>query len=128
MSSVVADTHTILWYLADDPDLSQRAGDTLDGACAAGDGILVPTICIVEAVYLVEKRRISPEGLERLIGMLLDEDTPVHPVALTIRIAEELRNIPRKAVPDLPDRVIALGLPLVTRDDKIRAFGIETIW
>jgi predicted nucleic acid-binding protein len=36
-------------------------------------------------------------------------------------------------VPDLPDRVVAgtavaLGLPLVSRDGKIRASGIETVW
>jgi predicted nucleic acid-binding protein len=44
-----------------------------------------------------------------------------------------LERIPRDAVPDLPDRVIsatalALGLPLVTRDARIREAGIETIW
>jgi predicted nucleic acid-binding protein len=39
----------------------------------------------------------------------------------------------RSAVPDLPDRVIAatalrLNLPLVTRDSKIQAAGITTVW
>jgi len=42
-------------------------------------------------------------------------------------------EIPRSSVPDLPNRVIvatalALGLPLVIRDGKIRVSGIETIW
>ena len=39
----------------------------------------------------------------------------------------------RAQVPDMPDRIIAatalsLGLPLVTRDGRIRDSGIRTIW
>ena len=52
---------------------------------------------------------------------------------LTVGVAFALAQIPRNEVPDLPDRVIAatallLGLALVTRDGKIRASHIETIW
>ena len=48
-------------------------------------------------------------------------------------ISTSLRQIPRAAVPDMPDRIIAatalaLELPLVTRDGKIRASNVETIW
>jgi predicted nucleic acid-binding protein len=48
-------------------------------------------------------------------------------------VADALARIPRDQVPDLPDRVIAaaalaLGLPLVTRDAKIRSSAIQTIW
>ncbi|MBI3665402.1 MAG: hypothetical protein HY236_04130 [Acidobacteria bacterium] len=42
-------------------------------------------------------------------------------------------QIPGGVIPDLPDRVIAatairLNLPLVTRDGRIQAASIETIW
>jgi predicted nucleic acid-binding protein len=52
---------------------------------------------------------------------------------LTEVVAESLELVPRKDVPDMPDRIIAatalhLGLPLVTRDGKIRAVNITTIW
>ncbi len=52
---------------------------------------------------------------------------------LTVDIAFRLKEIARTAVPDLPDRVIAatalvLGFPLVTRDGRIRASNVETIW
>ena len=51
---------------------------------------------------------------------------------VTVDIAKTVRKSPRTSVADKPDRVIAatalaLGLPLVTRDGKIRASGIETI-
>jgi predicted nucleic acid-binding protein len=48
-------------------------------------------------------------------------------------IAEAVAQIPLTMVPDMPDRIIAatalfLKLPLVTRDHKIQAAEIETIW
>jgi predicted nucleic acid-binding protein len=44
-----------------------------------------------------------------------------------------MRTISRAQVPDLPDRVIAatavrLGVPLISRDGKIQASGVTTIW
>jgi predicted nucleic acid-binding protein len=52
---------------------------------------------------------------------------------LTAEIAFRLSEIPLNSVPDLPDRVVAaialaMALLLVTRDGKIRASGIKTIW
>lgn len=54
-------------------------------------------------------------------------------VPLDSEVASSLRKIPRDAVPDMPDRIIAatalhLGLPLITRDRRIQSAGIETIW
>ena len=52
-----------------------------------------------------------------------------HPMTLT----DALELVSRNEVPDLPDRIIsatavALRVPLVSRDGKIRASQIETIW
>ena len=133
MSSVVSDTHTILWYLAADPRLSIRAKQAMEKAAEGGDPILLPTICIVEATYLVEKNRIPAQDLARLVQAVGTPGSSVQPVPLTTEIAVALKKIPRNSVPDMPDRIIAatalaLGLPLVTRDGKIRASGIDTIW
>jgi predicted nucleic acid-binding protein len=61
------------------------------------------------------------------------EDGALVAQPLTMDVAVALSRIPRDQVPDMPDRVIAatalaLGLPLVTRDGRIRASGVETIW
>jgi predicted nucleic acid-binding protein len=41
--------------------------------------------------------------------------------------------INRDSIPDMPDRIIAatalhLGVPLISRDAKIRASNIATVW
>jgi hypothetical protein len=49
-------------------------------------------------------------------------------------VARALAKIPRLTVPEMGDRIIAatalyLGLPLVTKDHKIRELSvIQTIW
>jgi uncharacterized protein with HEPN domain len=63
-------------------------------------------------------------------------ERPLHFVYSRIsrpRSGDALARIPRDQVPDLPDLVIAgtalaLGLPLVTRDGKIRSSDIQAIW
>jgi len=39
MPAVVADTHSAIWYLANDPKLPATTAKALDGASAAGDPI-----------------------------------------------------------------------------------------
>jgi PIN domain nuclease of toxin-antitoxin system len=48
-------------------------------------------------------------------------------------VADALEFVDRNQVPDLPDRVmsataIALRVPLVSRDSKIRTSVVQTIW
>jgi PIN domain nuclease of toxin-antitoxin system len=54
-------------------------------------------------------------------------------VSLTLDIAETLRGIPRAHIPDMPDRMIAatavaLGVSLVSRDQRIQSSAVPTIW
>jgi PIN domain nuclease of toxin-antitoxin system len=131
MSGVVSDTHAQLWYLANDARLSRNAGEAFESSIQDGK-IYVPSICVVEAAYLVEKGRISEAHWVQIVR-IVEEDSPFEPVELTIQIAKAIRLVSRTSVPDLPDRVIAatavaLNLPLVARDAHIRALPIQTIW
>lgn len=129
MKVVAADTHAALWFLGNDRRLSAAAGKALDGA----DRILLPSICLVEIIYLVEKGRLHPAVLPRILTEL---DNPVTTLALApldLGVVLALQDISRLDVPDLPDRVIAATarhycVPLVTRDREIVASGIETVW
>jgi predicted nucleic acid-binding protein len=48
-------------------------------------------------------------------------------------VVDAVARVDRDSVPDMPDRIIAatafhLGLPLVTKNKKVRAAELETIW
>ena len=54
-------------------------------------------------------------------------------VPLDLAVVLAMGEISRDVVPEMPDRIIAataryLSLPLVTRDLKIQAADIDTIW
>jgi PIN domain nuclease of toxin-antitoxin system len=126
---VAADTHAVLWYLADDRRLSAQAGRTFDGA----DRILVPSICLVEIVYLIEKARLHPAVLPRLLAHFDEPNAILALAPLDLGVVLALQDISRADVPDLPDRVIAATarhycIRLVTRDRMIRASGVDTVW
>ena len=133
MAAVVADTHSILWYLAGDPKLSRRAVEALDAATEGGYPIYVPAICLVELVYLVEKKRLPAIARERLLEALDDPDRPPRLVPLDRAVVDAVEIVNRNDVPDMPDRIVAatalaLQLPLVSRDARIRASQVQTIW
>jgi PIN domain nuclease of toxin-antitoxin system len=133
MAAVAVDTHTILWYLTSDPRLSSRAVGALDQATSEGELIHVPSVCIVEITYLIEKGKLPVYARESLMMALDDPTTPCQLAPLDRGVAATLQLVSRAEVPDLPDRIISatalsLGVPLVTRDGKIRASQVPTIW
>ena len=133
IAGVVVDTHTIVWYLSDDPQLSATAGNALDSATAAGEIIHVPSICLVELTYVIEKRRLPASARHELLHALDDPSNPCSLVPLDRLVADALERVPRSEVPDLPDRIIAATAiasqaPLVSRDGRIRASRVQTIW
>ena len=128
MPAVAVDTHAIVWYLDNDPRLFSAGAEALDRATAAGE-----VVCLVELTYLIEKGRIPKVARERLVVALDDPATPRRLAPLDRSVADAMERVSRSQVPDLPDRVVyatalALGVPLVSRDGKIRASQIRTIW
>jgi len=133
MPAVVVDTHARLWYVYRSPRLSYRALAAIDEALSSGDGAYVSTISLVEMTYLVEKGTQPPEALRRIEAKLEDEAAGMKEVPVDLRISRALPRIPRASVPDMPDRIIAatalhLGLPLVTRDQRLQGTLVRTIW
>ena len=107
MPDCVTDTHALIWYLEASPRLSETAKQIFE-ACDRGQVIIyVPTICLVEMIYLAEKGRIPAPLVEQFIHALLQGETGLVPMSLTEEVAIALPRIPRAQVPDLPDRIIA---------------------
>ena len=134
MSAVVADIHTIIWYLRSPEKLSINAVTSLDNALNNGESIFISAISLVEMNYLVEKNRIPASSLEQLLQLIDDPLVNLFVVPLDTPVAKAFTQISRDIVPEMGDRIIAatslyLGLSLVTKDHKIRNLSnIQTIW
>src|SRR4051794_40920797 len=128
MSSVVADTHTMAWYLADLSRLSPAADAALTAAIAGGDPVLVSTVTVVELTYLVEPGRVPASLRQVVLDTARRPNAGIRFVPFDVHCAEAMARVPRDLVPDMPDRMIAatavhLKLPLVTADHRIRTSG-----
>ena len=133
MSAVAVDTHTVVWYLANDRRLSVKATNNLDSATAGGRVIHVPSICPIELTYLVEKRKLPSIARDRLVKALDDASAACRLAPLDRMVADALEFVDGSEIPDLPDRIVAATalapqVPLISRDGKIRASKVQTIW
>ena len=133
MADYVTDTHALIWYLENSPRLGSGARAAFDACDEGKANIYVPTICLVEMVYLIEKGRI-PSNMMALLDEELKAGTSGLMLAdLTADVAKAVEKVMRDDIPDLPDRIISatalsLKLPLISRDRKIQLSGLKTIW
>ena len=121
MIVAVADTHTVIWYLFDDPRLSNTARQTIKTAAVDGNQIGIASITLAEIVYLSEKNRIPEQTLERLLNAIEVEDSVLIEIPLDKNVVKALVRVKRTQIPDLPDRIIAATalyaqVPVISRD------------
>lgn len=130
----VCDTHTLIWHLQDSASLSAKARSVLDDVEAGKATAIIPSIVLVEMVYLAEKKRIDPSLVEMALSCFRGDGENYQIAALDLAVAEGLRQIPRSVVPDMPDRIIAatalaMALPLLSTDSNISTLGnIQVVW
>lgn len=134
MRRYVADTHSILWYLAKDRRLSKRARSAFQAAKNDRAQILVPSIVLVEAIFLMQRRRIPEAQVSKLFDLSEDAEASICVVPLDMAVAQAVSDFGPVAVPDMPDRIIAataraLNLPLITVDPIITDSElVEVVW
>ncbi|MBI2082806.1 MAG: type II toxin-antitoxin system VapC family toxin [Deltaproteobacteria bacterium] len=135
MEQYLADTHSLIWYLTSDTRLSTEARRRFE-ISEKGEGIIfVSVMTIIEMIYLQEKGKIPKQLLELFKRSFIQEtNASFQVVSLDYELALSLSNIPREAVPEMPDRIIAatacsLGIPLITKDERLHQWeGVVTIW
>lgn len=133
MITGIADTHTALWYLFADVRLSATAKDFINKAAAARQKIAISSISLAEVVYLTEKNRLPPSTYDIVTNALADPEHVFTEAVLSAAIVQSMRLVPRTEVPEMPDRIIAataayFGVPVLSRDRRIRASTVKTIW
>ena len=133
MSGLVVDTQSIVWSLFSPNKLSANAQQAIDLANQNQEPIYISTLSLVEVTFLVEKGRLPQIVLDTLFHELTESQNELVAVPVDVAFARTISKIPRTAIPELPDRVIAatalsLELPLVTSDLKICASGVLNIW
>jgi PIN domain nuclease of toxin-antitoxin system len=68
-----------------------------------------------------------------LKSALSDPNHLLKEAPFTIEIVDAMRQVPRLAVPDMPDRIVAatalyFGVPVISRDRRIQSAAIQTVW
>jgi|SRR5579859_4861379 len=131
--AAVLDTHTVIWYCLSPRKLFDAALRFVRQSIEQRKPVYVSAISLIETVYLLELGRIPFETWNLLDAALKDTASGLSLTPVDAAIAEAVYRIPRNAVPDMPDRIIgatALHMKsrLVTRDARLRAAGIDTVW
>lgn len=130
----VTDTHALVWYMENDPKLSQEAKNIFQKVDNMQEYVFIPCIVFFELLYLTEKKKVVAD-FDRFLAMVsASKNYKIEPLCLPI--IEKSRRIPREMVADPWDRLIIatsmhLKFPLITRDESLRnasETGLEVIW
>lgn len=102
---LLLDTHAALWWLADDPRLSEAAREAIAGAEEWAEELLAEDFALLPI-------------------------SPAHATAYRRLPYVELNGKPHRDPFDrlLVAQAMVEGVPLVTRDPGIRAHGAPTLW
>lgn len=95
--------------------------------------IALSAISLAEIVYLVEKKRIAATALDDINQALANPDQVFEEAPLNGSIVEVMQRVSRTDIPDMPDRIVAatavyLGVPVISRDGRIRSANLQTVW
>jgi PIN domain nuclease of toxin-antitoxin system len=130
---ILLDTHAWLWLGMSPERLSAAAVSAIRAATTSG-GLAIASVTLVETAWLMARGRLRLHGSpETLLPELLD-GTGVVVKEITPAIAAAFAHLPDALGNDPVDRVIVAtarveGLPLVTRDRRIRAqHMVPTVW
>lgn len=132
----LTDTHPLIFLWEDSPELGPAARVAFARAATGKAVIHVPTICLVEIRYKEDKGNdpAFPPGITDRARAFVETAPGFQWTSLDLEAAHEVRSVARSAVPDMPDRIIAAtararGVPLITKDAKIVAWGgVEVVW
>jgi len=130
---IVLDTHAWVWFISNPELLSKRAKKVTDTAINAKE-IFISSISAWEIALLVEKGRLKLT-LDVTDWISKSERLPFFRfIPVDNSIAIKAVNLPQPLHNDPADRIIiataiAIGAPLVTKDEKILKYPhVKSVW
>ena len=132
MKRYVTDTQCLLWYMAEDRRLPRATRPIFRAAEEGRAQILVPSIVMVEAIFLLQRQRVVESVISQLMQLTEETTSNFCVTPLNMTVVQSLRDFGPAAVPELSDRIIAataraFELPLLTTDWVIEASGLVTV-
>jgi PIN domain nuclease of toxin-antitoxin system len=129
MIEFVADTHAIVWHVAEPRKLGRAARRALYAADEGRWRCHVPAISIVEIALLHERGRLRAGPAQVLDALSAHPGYSILP--LDMQQAVEFASLP--GVRDPMDRLIvaaarAAGSRLVSSDGSLEGHGVEIVW
>ena len=131
---VVIDTHVLVWWVSGDKSLSKPASAAIEGALSNDSEVIISSISAWEIAMLIERGRLTlTMDLDSWLGEVAEIDG-VRFMPVDNEIAVKSTMLPDQFHKDPADRMIVatarkLAVPLITADDKIRAYEhVQTVW
>ncbi|HEV8616599.1 MAG TPA: type II toxin-antitoxin system VapC family toxin [Methylomirabilota bacterium] len=127
------DTHTLLWLCLEPKRLSATATTAIKKSIESG-GLAIASITLWEIAMMIALGRLTPRGTPEAWLTQMVERSGLSVKEITPAVATLATNFPDDFPADPADRLIAAtaraeGIPLVTRDAKLRASAVvRTVW
>ncbi len=130
---IVIDTHIWLWWISNPEKLTVNAAQAIDNACRE-TSIIISSISAWEIALLSNRGRLKL-SIDIQAWVRKTESLPfIQFIPVDNTIALRSVDMPGVFHPDPADRIITatamtMGLPLVTKDEKILGYShVKTIW
>jgi PIN domain nuclease of toxin-antitoxin system len=126
----VTDTHSFLWFLADDKRLGKKAREVFLSCDKGETTIIIPSIVLMEALFICERKKLDLKFKKVLEKIHNTINYLVYPLDTGIvSMCQKLKQFS-----DPHDRIVVatsqiLKAKLITKDEKIKKSKIvETVW
>lgn len=130
MDTYVVDTHSLIWFIAEDSRLSKKSNEILEKAEKGEVDVLVPTLVLAEIAYIASRKRVRVT-LNKILECIQKGDGFVI-VPFDFQVFQISLDMPERW--EIHDKIIAAtaryyNAELITRDTALQKSNeIKTVW